>query len=787
MRRPLFLVGLAMLASLTGVAVVFARTELPVIDDLEQSSYICASDVQAGQCGPTNAMTRLQRDEDRANVALDKIPKVVQQAVIATEDRDFYEHDGVNPMGIARALFQNLKGGSVSQGGSTITQQYVKNAFKLSTERAVSRKVKEAVLSIKLEQQMSKDEILEGYLNTIYFGRFAYGVEAAAQAYFGKDVGQLGPSEAALLAGEIRAPASAEPSEHPEEATRRRHVSLTAMRHEGYISQAEFDALDALPLEQWGLVAYSPAQLTKTLRGVGANANDYPYSGTNFLAPYVQSELEKIDPVRYSAEKVATGGYRIYTSIDYDMQLAAWNAVTSTLDREDDPATPEWEGDPEAAIVAVDDQGLIRAMVGNRHPYSVENQNNYAVCGHGSMGRQPGSTFKAVVLAEAMRQGYSLKSRYDAQATVTFDQDRAPEVVSANQGRPWKVSNYSESAAGVLDLVNATRESSNTAYAQLIADIGWDGPFALAKSMGYGACAEAAAQRSGANPPVPIPSEVLGTIESTPLEMAGVYSTFANRGVYKKPDIITRIEQADQEGNVTVLYERQVQETRVLSETQADLVTHALQAVVGPDGTGKGANIGRPQAGKTGTSQLNQNAWFAGFVPKLTAVVWMGYPNADYPVTDSRGNPELDANGNQRYTLWPMAGDGRPVHGKPATGGSFPAEIWKKFMTAATAGMPADEFVEPTPQQINSGKVLNDDMRTADETTIPVDPAFPFPTDPGGGGPGGGGGGGGPRPTDPPNNTTTTEGPGNTTTTTRGGGVPPPSTILPPEFPATPD
>ncbi len=745
-----------MLASLTGVAVVYARTELPEIGDLEQSSYICAADVQPGQCGPTNAMTRLQADEDRVNVKLADIPPILTQAVIAMEDRDFYEHDGVNPIGIARALFQNVKGGSVSQGGSTITQQYVKNAFKLSTERAISRKVKEAVLSLKLEQQMSKDEILEGYLNTIYFGRGAYGVEAASQAYFGKDIGQITASEAALLAGVIRAPASAEPSAHPEEAIRRRHTALVAMREEGYITQADFDALDPIPLEQF-VVPVSNIQLVKMLRG----ASDPDYIGTDYLPVYIQSELERIDPVRFSEENVATGGYRVYTSINYDMQRQAWNAVTSTLDREDDPATPEWEGDPEAALVAVDDQGLVRAMVGSRQRWSLDHQANFAVCGHGSMGREPGSTFKPIVLAEAMRQGYSLKSRYDAQGTITFDQR---EIVSANGGRPWKVSNYSESGEGVLNLLDATRMSSNTAYAQLIADIGWEGPFALAKSMGYGACAEAHAAQVGNPPPIPVPSEVLGTIDATPLEMAGVYSTFANRGFYKKPDIITRIEQADQEGNVTVLYERQVQQTQVLSETQADLVNYALQGVVRDGGTGEGANIGKPQAGKTGTSQQNKNSWFAGFVPKLTAVVWMGYPDADF----------VDENGNA--SLWPMAPGGRPVHGRAATGGSFPAEIWKKFMSEAT-GESEDQFVEPTPQQINAGKILNkDELHTSDETTIPADPGIPIPPIPGGPG-----GGGGPRPTDPPNTTPTIEDPGNTTTTTRGGGGGgTPTTIVPP-------
>jgi penicillin-binding protein 1A len=739
-RRPMFLIGLAMLAILTGVGVVFAQTELPAIEDLKQSSYICAGDVAAGQCTANNAMARLQDDVDRVNVPLSEVPPIVSQAVIAMEDRNFYEHDGINPTGIARAFYQNVKGGGVSQGGSTITQQYVKNAFKLSTERAISRKIKEAVLSVKLEQQLTKDQILEGYLNTIYFGRGAYGVGAAAEAYFGMDVRQIGASEAALLAGLIRAPVLAEPSKHPEEATRRRHTALVAMKEEGYITADEYTQLDAVPVAEPWIKPYSNVKLVDTLRG----GSDADYIGTDYLPHYIKDELQKIDPVRYSDEVINGGGLRIYTSIDYAAQQAAWQAVTTTLDREDDPATPEWEGDPEASLVAVDDQGLIRAMVASRHRYTPEGdyQENYAVCGSGSKGREPGSTFKPIVLADAMRQSYSLKSRYNAEGTITFDD---PKVVSQNGGKPWKVSNYSESDAGVLDLVGATRESSNTAYAQLIVDIGNEGPAQLAKQMGVGQCQDFD----------PHYAEVLGTVNATPLEMAGVYSTFANRGVYKKPDIITRVEQVDQEGKATVLYERQVQQTQVLSQTQADLVNYALQSVVGPGGTGESANLGKPMAGKTGTSQNNRNAWFAGFTPHLTAVVWMGYPNADYPDPDHEG----------QFLLWPMNRDGRLVHGKVATGGSFPAAIWKKFMEVAT-GDNADPLVEPTPQQINGGEILNKgELLTSDEaattTTMPQNPGNPGPdpTLPGGGG-------GGPRPTLPTIPTTpSTTSPINTTTT----------------------
>jgi penicillin-binding protein 1A len=767
-RRPFFLIGLAMLALLAGVGVVLAQTELPTFDDLAQSSYICAGSVPAGECSGKNAMTRLQADENRTNVPLEEVPEVVIQAVIAMEDRNFFEHDGVNPVGVARAMFQNVKGGGVSQGGSTITQQYVKNAFKLSTERAISRKVKEAVLSLKLEQQMSKEEILEGYLNTIFFGRGAYGIAAASQAYFGIDVREMTDAgQAAMLAGIIRAPALAEPSKHPEEATRRRQTALVAMQEEGYITAEQADLLGAVPVAEPWVRPYSSVKLTETLRG----ASDNDYMGTDYLAPYIEAELMRINPERFTEEVIDQGGLRIYTSLDYEMQRAAWNAVASTLNQEDDPATPEWEGDPEASMVAVDDQGLVRAMVGGRHRYTPggEFQANYAVRGNGSDGREPGSTFKPVVLAQALLDGYSLESRYNAQGTMEFDQ---PEVRDPD-GNPWKVSNYSESDAGVMDLVRATNQSSNTAYAQLMLDLGLDmvDPDGDGKSVveGPSKVATLAEQMGVMGGDIPdentSPAMVLGTVNATPLEMAGVYSTFANRGTFKQPDIITRVEQVDQSGKTTVLYERQVKQTQIMSEEKADLITHALQTVLEPGGTAADANLGKPAAGKTGTSQRNRNAWFAGYVPKLTAVVWMGYPKNDYV------NPETGRN-----ELWPMNEDGRLVHGRTATGGSFPAEIWKKFMEVATAGM-EDQFVEVTPEQIAGGEALHEDeLLTPEEqaTSIPEMPDISMPDITRPGGPGGG-----PRPTRPDDTTTSTDDPDDTTTSSSD----PPITIMPPDDP----
>jgi penicillin-binding protein 1A len=479
------------------------------------------------------------------------------------------------------------------------------------------------------------------------------------------------------------------------------------MREEGYIDAELFEYLDAIAVDATWIRPYTSVQITEVRRGGGQDTANY--MGTDYLPQFIREEVKRIDPVLFTDNKIDRGGLRIYTSLNYDMQRAAWNAVVSTLD------SPE---DPEAALVAVDDQGLIRAMVGSRNPFQATvYENNYALAR-----RQTGSTFKALVLAEAIREGYSLKSRFNAQGLMEFPEWPNPD------GSPWEVGNYSETDDGNLDLVAATRESSNTAFAQLMLALGTervdvDGDGVPQAASGADAVAELAAQMGlggadGIAEDRRVPSMVLGTAESTPLEMAGVYSTFANRGMYKRPQIVTRVEQVDQDGKNTLLWEYSPQQTPVLTEGQADLVNHALQAVVGEGGTAQGANLGKPTAGKTGTSQENQNAWFAGFVPKLTAVVWMGYPNAgDGSGWDDPETPQFDD------ALWPMNSKGRLVHGRPVTGGSFPATIWKKFMEQATDGL-EDAFNEPTPQQIAFGKVINErDLPLPDE--IPENPGVP--------------------------------------------------------------
>ncbi len=587
---------------------------------------------------------------------------MLQEAVLATEDRDYYEHGGVDPVGIGRALYKDLRGGGVEQGGSTITQQYVKNVY-LTSERSIGRKLKEAVLAVKLERELDKDEILERYLNTIYFGRGAYGVGAATRAYFDKDVREIGLQEASYLAGLIRSPGGADALENPAEATRRRSTVLAAMAEEGYITAAERSAVDASPIET---NVVDPEDRT----GLG------PVEGADIGTKYFVEAVRRQVAEQYGEDMLYGGGLRIYTTIDFDMQRAAWDAVTSTLDQ---------EGDPDAALVAVDQYGQVKAMVGGRN--FEEDELNLALgktafgLDWGGTGRGAGSSFKPFVLAEAVRQGISLNSKFNAPGSITF-----PGVPGAKAGEDWKVSNYGGTAQGVLDLVDATRVSSNTAYAQLMLEVGPQSVADLAGRLGV-----------GAELPV-VPALVLGSGDVSPLDMAVGYSTFANRGVHNDPVMIAKIEQVDEGGDVQVLDQAAPSGDRVLSEEEADLVSYCLQEVV-KGGTGSSASFGKPAAGKTGTTQDNKDAWFVGYTPKLTAAVWMGYAdalpdgsvptmNAQSPVAQSRG----------------LSG---------VTGGSLPAEIWRKFMQAATEGVDTGTFRVPTSFP---GRILNEVLDTTTTT-----------------------------------------------------------------------
>jgi penicillin-binding protein 1A len=642
----LFLAGLLLLAGVSGGVYVLAGIELPTARLQAQTSFVCGVDIASG-CSGENAIARLAGEQDRVDVDLAQVPAVVVDAVLATEDRDFYRHSGIDPVGIFRAALADVRGGGISQGGSTITQQLVKNVY-LSNERTLVRKIKEAVLAIKVERELSKDEILERYLNTVYFGRGAYGIVAASRAYFGVPVAELDLAQAAYLAGLIRAPEAADATRDPDAATGRRRGVLDAMLEEKYIDAAQRQAADARPWVVAPLAEGGTVLPRSERQGYGTVVGRQ--WGADYFVDYVVRQLT--GKLGFPASQVYGGGLRIYTSLDLQLQQAGFESIAETLDEPDDPL---------AALVAVDEQGLVRAMVGGRD--FATNKVNLAVGREGGgSGRQAGSAMKPFTLAAAVHQGISLRSRFEAPGEITLPR--------ANGGRDWEVRNYGGTEQGVLDLIEATRVSSNTAYAQLMLEVGPQNVVPLAEQMGI------------TSPLDEVNALVLGTEEVSPLEMASAFSTLGRGGVYAEPTAILRVEDAGGK----VLWSAPQTRSQVLSEAEANQVIYALRQVVS-GGTGTGASIGKPAAGKTGTTQDNLDAWFVGFTPNgWTAAVWMGY----------------DAVHNEDGSVEPRYMD--DVHGRAVTGGSFPATIWRRFMARWTEGVDVGSFT--TPNRF-PGKVLN--------------------------------------------------------------------------------
>ncbi|HEX9696863.1 MAG TPA: transglycosylase domain-containing protein [Actinomycetota bacterium] len=598
--RRLFALGLAGVALgilLFGIYYAFAKVPAP--EDIATARSSVVEDYKGRFIG------RLHGSEDRAIVPLEQIPEVARNAVIAAEDRRFYQHKGISPLGVVRAALANLMAGEIKQGGSTITQQYVKNAF-VGRERSFMRKFKEAVVSVKLERKWSKDQILSAYLNTIYFGRGAYGIDAAARAYFGIPASRLNLAQSAMLAGLIRAPENLEPTKEPEAAKRVRDRVLDGMVEMRMIESAERD--DAKETE-----------IAAIARSAGITGR-----GAYFLDA-VRRELVE----RFGEDQVLRGGLRVRTTMDVEMQKAAEEAVAGVLDR---------ETDPEAALVSVDPAtGAIRAYVGGRN-YAAQQFDLAA------SKRQPGSSFKPFVLAASLENGGSLASAYRAPSTITLQ----------TGGKPWTVSNYDRKDYGTLSLADATANSVNTVYAQLIMDVGAKNVVDVAGRLGIRSKLDA------------LPSLALGTEEVSVREMTAAYATLAADGKRVDAHMIVRVN--DREGKE--LYRFSDSAEKKIESTVARNVTAAMVRVV-KSGTGRSADIGRPMAGKTGTTENHRDAWFAGYTPNLATVVWMGYPD---------GTRTMER-----------------VRGSAVVGGGFPARIWKAFMREALDGVKAASFPAADP------------------------------------------------------------------------------------------
>lgn len=519
--------------------------------------------------------------DETVAVAPDDIPQVLKDASVAIEDKRFWEHNGIDYEGIARAARVNLAAGGVAQGGSTLTQQYVKNVY-LSQERTLERKVDEALLAREIEQQLSKEEILFGYLTSSYYGSGAYGVGAGAKIYFNKSVDELDISEAATLAGVVKAPTRLSPFVDIEATEERRRLVLAAMYEQGYIDESDYERNLARTL--WSLAdsADPVGPVTLVVPRPKKGASRFPH-----FVDLVEAELtEQLGP-----DMIYTAGLTIETTIDPELQREAESAVADRLENTEAPI--------EMALVSVDPaDGHIKAMVAGRD-YAVSQVN---LATGGSTGFQPGSSFKPLVLAAAIDAGLAPETRYPAPARW---------LVPGCQGDECSVSNYDFNDYGDITLREAMRASVNTVFGQLVLDVGLGKTVTLARQLGL----DYAPDRGYG------PSLALGAVETSPLAMASAYGAFANRGVRAEPTAVARVIDAD--GNV-LIDNRARRGAKVMTPSTADNVTDVLVDVIA-DGTGKRADIGRPAAGKTGTAQAYRAAWFVGYTPQLSTAVWMGH------------------------------------------------------------------------------------------------------------------------------------------------------------------
>lgn len=593
------MLGLTVMAGM--LFYVYANLTVPDLHPLAQSTQILDRN--------GNLLTTFHSSVDRKVVPLDQIAPSLQAAVIDTEDKNYYSEGAISPLGIARALWTDITSGSIVEGGSTITQQYVKNAY-TGDQRTLTRKIKEAMLAMKIEKMYSKDEILAKYLNTIYFGHGAYGVEAAALTYFGVHASDLTPVQSALLAALIAAPSSLDPfvPSNRAAAKARRNYVLDRMVTEGDLDAATAARLKALPIK-----------LRKE------TTQSYP---GEFFAWYVRGLLAG----QYGEQSVTGGGLRVKTTLDPAWQAAADKAVQSVLK---DPK------DPEAALVAIDpSNGQILAMVGGRS-YTKPGQFNLATQAY----RQAGSAFKMFTLAAALKQGISLNSYWSGPSSITIP-------AAACGGVPWTLSNADPGEAGYFSLASATAHSVNTVFAQVEtyggAGMSPSKVAAMAKRLGI--------ESSLGNPP-PC-SLTLGSQGVTPLQMTSAYATIADQGTYESPTAVTSVRGPDGQ---KMKFLSTHQKVAAVDPNIANTVTYALQGVV-QYGTGTAAAIsGLPVAGKTGTSQDYKNAWFCGFTPpavggsgyrQVAACVWVGYKKRERPMYNVGGFSGPIYGGTIPATIW---------------------------------------------------------------------------------------------------------------------------------------
>ena len=526
-------------------------------------------------------------ERNRQPVKAQDMSPWIRKATIAIEDRRFFDHEGLDFEGIARAAVKDIQAGAIVEGGSTITQQLVRNLY-ISRERTVQRKLKEACLATKLDRVWTKHRILTTYLNQVYYGNQAYGIEAAAQTYYSKPSAELTIAESALLAGLTQAPSVMNPFTAPARATARRAEVLRAMRATNVITSRQFRIANSSAL---GL---RPGRLYTEIRE--------PY-----FFGYVRDRLIEV----YGPERVRSGGLQVYTTIVPRYQRLAEKAIRDTLDLPTDPA---------AALISISPRtGAIRAMAAVI-PNRPKNQFNLV----SQARRQPGSTFKTFVLAAAVEMGVDPDSTYYVSAPFTY---RTHPAGNCDDGSWWCVKTYANDYYGWSSIRSATIRSDNAVYAQLTLDVTPEKVAETARKMGVRSSLDV----SGSY----VPSIGLGSIAVSPLDLASSYATLAAGGMYAEPMAIRRVVLAD--GRVdTASGWGKPKRRRAISEGTAAVVTRILEQNV-QSGTGTRAALGRPAAGKTGTNEEHADAWFAGYTPELATTVWIGYTGGEIPMENVHG------------------------------------------------------------------------------------------------------------------------------------------------------
>ena len=595
--------------------------------------------------------------EQRDPVHLDQLPPQVVHAVLAAEDADFYSHSGVDPAAVFRAMLSSARGSA--QGGSTITQQLAKLNY-VGSSHTLFRKFKEVLYASKLEDKYSKNQLLERYLNQVYFGDGAYGISLAAQTFFGVPADKLTPAQAATLAGKIRSPSGLDPYKNAAAVQTRRDQVLHNMARHHWLSGAELDSALASPL--------GVAPPKSTARGVGSTSK-----APDFVA-YVGREAAGLDALGSTPDarqqQAFTGGYTIETTVDVKATDAAVESTKAILGA---------AGDPTTAIASVQPgDGAIRVLFGGLDPNL-----QFDPASQGK--RQPGSSFKPYVYLAMLKAGIDPRTKFDS---------TSPQTLNC-AGAPWTVHNFEGEGGGMITVDDALTRSVNVVFAQVMARVG---PSAV----------EQVAEKAGINRDELMPAQcamALGGLKEgvSPLEQATGFATIAAKGLAAQPYAITRIK--DRTGKV--IYEHKVKTTQAFRDKEAGVLTAAMKNVV-ESGTGTAAQIGRPLAGKTGTTENYGNAWFVGFTPQLSSAVWVGRPEGDIPM--------------------------RNIHGVDVTGGTYPARIFSRYMRAALAGVPVQDLYTASPADLGlkspdvpPSTAPTTTVESTTTTEVPASPSFTVP------------------------------------------------------------